>query len=56
MHFLAEKALQNYGGYMLTFLYKLRELKFQNKSAIQLVDFRHEFPDGKLAQFHTSKK
>lgn len=33
LHYLAEKAWRHYGGFILTFLYQLRSLKFSNRQA-----------------------
>lgn len=46
VHFFAKKALEVYGGKMLTFIYRLRKLRFNKPNTVEIKDY--DFPGPSL--------
>jgi hypothetical protein len=47
IHYIANKALREYGGEMLSFIYRLRNLEFKNQTARSMLSYKNvntEFP------------
>lgn len=51
LHYIANKALNIYGGKMLTFIYQLRNLNFKNTTAIEVQTYSKVIPDFPLISF-----
>lgn len=53
LHFISNKALQIFGGKILSFIYSLRPLKFKNSSAIEVQTYSKVIPGFPILSFQT---
>jgi hypothetical protein len=51
IHSIADKALVAFGGYMLTFIYGLRNLKFKDQTALEIKNYDKVIPDFPIISF-----
>ena len=54
IHTIANKALKIFGGNMLTFIYSLRNLKFKNKTALEIKTYDKVIPDFPIISFKST--